>query len=179
MDQYGQRRPDIEEYRLKPTLAEPSEGLGCAEAGRRLKPTLAQPSEAGPNYPLHAVGIRCGSIAGTLRGNIGTCLDPFLCHPSAGTPRAHCTNAGALWAHCGHTAGKQRARRGYTASTQRAHDGHTSDICGPPLAQTQPQKTTGDYRGTIAALCRISVDFNGFRKILVDCSRCQRFAKVF
>ena len=142
---------------------------------------LRSPMKArtGPNYSPYAVGARCRNTAGTLQGNSGTFLGPFLWHPSAGTMRAHSTNASALWAHCGHTAGKQRARCGHTASTQRAHDGHTSDICGPPLAQTQPQKTTGDYRGTIAALCRISVDFNGFRKILVDCSRCQRFAKVF
>ncbi len=60
------------------------------------------------NYPLHAAGACCGNTAGTPRGNIGTCLGPFVWPPSAGTLREHCANAGVLRAHCRHTAGKQR-----------------------------------------------------------------------
>ena len=64
-----------------------------------------------PNNPLHAAGACCGNTAGTPRGNIGTCLGPFVWPPSAGTLREHCANAGVLRAHCRHTAGKQRDAR--------------------------------------------------------------------
>ena len=148
MDQYGQRRPDIEEYRLKPTLAEPSEGLGCAEAGRRLKPTLAQPSEgldcaeAGQNRPnatpaqpnegpdwAELPPARCGN---TLREhcrhtarqywNLSVPLSlPPLCGHTAGTLHKCGRAVGTLRAHCGQTAGTLWAHSKHTTGTRRAH----------------------------------------------------------
>ncbi len=111
---------------------------------------LRSPMKArtGPNYSPYAVGARCRNTAGTLQGNSGTFLGPFLWHPSAGTMRAHSTNASALWAHCGHTAGKQRARCGHTASTQRAGTQAT------PVAPLWPRHGPKQILGTIAGLSR-------------------------